>query len=47
MIFDGDNFIDIKPYRVKAVDTNGAGDMFAGSFLYGITNELIMRQRAS
>ena len=40
MIFDGDTFIDIEPYRVKAVDTNGAGDMFAGSFLYGITNEL-------
>ena len=39
MIFDGDTFIDIEPYRVKAVDTNGAGDMFAGSFLYGITNE--------
>ena len=40
MIFDGDTFIDIEPYQVKAVDTNGAGDMFAGSFLYGITNEL-------
>ena len=40
MIFDGDTFIDIEPYRVKALDTNGAGDMFAGSFLYGITNEL-------
>lgn len=40
MIFDGDTFIDIEPYEVKAVDTNGAGDMFAGAFLYGITNEL-------
>ncbi|MEX0607814.1 MAG: adenosine kinase [Balneolaceae bacterium] len=38
MIFDGDTFIDIEPYSVKAVDTNGAGDMFAGAFLYGITN---------
>jgi len=38
MIFDGDTFIDIEPYEVKAVDTNGAGDMFAGAFLYGITN---------
>ncbi|MBL3657685.1 adenosine kinase [Fulvivirga sediminis] len=37
-IFDGDTFIDIEPYEVKAVDTNGAGDMFAGAFLYGITN---------
>jgi len=38
MIWDGDTFIDIEPYKVKAVDTNGAGDMFAGAFLYGITN---------
>ena len=38
MIWDGDTFIDIEPYRVKAVDTNGAGDMFAGAFLYGVTN---------
>ena len=24
--------------KVKAIDTNGAGDMFAGTFLYGITH---------
>jgi len=38
IIFDGETFIDIEPYPVKAVDTNGAGDMFAGAFLYGITH---------
>jgi sugar/nucleoside kinase (ribokinase family) len=38
MIWDGDTFIQIEPYKVKAIDTNGAGDMFAGSFLYGITH---------
>ncbi len=38
MIFDGDTFIDIEPYKVSAVDTNGAGDLFSGAFLYGITN---------
>lgn len=38
MIYDGDTFIDIEPYDVKAIDTNGAGDMYAGAFLYGITN---------
>ncbi len=38
MIFDGDTFVDIEPYDVNAIDTNGAGDMFAGAFLYGITN---------
>lgn len=38
MIYDGDTFIDIEPYKVQAIDTNGAGDLFAGAFLAGITN---------
>ncbi len=38
IIYDGDTFIDIEPYPVKAIDTNGAGDMFAGAFLFAITN---------
>lgn len=38
MIFDGDTYIDIEPYDVKAIDTNGAGDIYAGAFLYGITH---------
>ncbi len=38
ILFDGDTFIDIEPYKVDAVDTNGAGDMFAGAFLYGISH---------
>lgn len=38
MIFDGNTYIDIEPYPVKAVDSNGAGDMYAGAFLYAITN---------
>lgn len=38
MVYDGEQFIDIAPYRVDAIDTNGAGDLFAGAFLYGITN---------
>ncbi len=36
IIWDGDTFIDIEPYPVKAVDTTGAGDMFSGAFLYSI-----------
>lgn len=36
MIYDGDTFIDIEPYLVEAIDSNGAGDMYAGAFLYGI-----------
>ncbi len=38
IIFDGDTFIDIESFPVKAVDTNGAGDMFAGAFLFAITH---------
>ncbi len=38
MIFDGVTFIEIEPYAVKAVDTNGAGDMYAGAFLFAITH---------
>ncbi len=37
LVFDGTTFIDIAPYTAQAVDTNGAGDMFAGAFLYGLT----------
>lgn len=38
LIFDGDTYINIEPYQVKAIDTNGAGDMFSGAFMYGITH---------
>lgn len=38
ILYDGDTFIDIEPYPVDALDTNGAGDMFAGAFLYGISH---------
>jgi len=29
--------VAIPPHRVQAVDSNGAGDMFAGAFLYAIS----------
>jgi len=29
---------NIDPVKVQAIDTNGAGDMFAGAFMYGLTN---------
>ena len=38
VIFDGNALIEVAPYPVKAIDTVGAGDMFAGAFLYGITH---------
>ena len=37
LTFDGTELAEIPPHRVDAVDTNGAGDMFAGAFLYAIT----------
>ncbi|MDB3993551.1 adenosine kinase [Gammaproteobacteria bacterium] len=37
LLFDGENHINISANKAVAVDTNGAGDMFAGAFLYGIT----------
>lgn len=38
LLFDGKHMVEISPHEVKAVDSNGAGDMFAGAFLYGITH---------
>jgi sugar/nucleoside kinase (ribokinase family) len=38
LIYDGESFIEVAPYAVKAVDTNGAGDMYAGAFLFAITH---------
>lgn len=38
LIFDGNNFIEIPPHLVSAIDTNGAGDMYAGAFLYAVTH---------
>ena len=37
VLFDGEQLINVDAHKVNAVDTNGAGDMFAGAFLYAIT----------
>ncbi len=37
-IWDGANLIDVEGHNVKAIDTTGAGDMYAGAFLYGLTH---------
>lgn len=44
LVFDGENEASIEPYPTQALDTNGAGDMFAGAFLYGITNGMDFAQ---
>jgi len=44
LLFDGLGLIEVKPKKVKAIDTLGAGDMFAGAFLYGLTQGMSFHQ---
>ncbi len=37
VVFDGENLLEVAGYPVKAIDTVGAGDSYAGAFLYGLT----------
>lgn len=38
LVIEAGQVIDVPAAKVKAIDTNGAGDMFAGTFLYGVTH---------
>jgi len=38
IIIEGDACTEVPATKVKAVDTNGAGDMYAGAFLYAVTH---------
>jgi len=38
LVFDGEKLCDIPAKKVTAVDTNGAGDIYAGAFLHGLTH---------
>lgn len=40
LLFDGDTEIEIEPSKVTAIDTLGAGDMFAGAMLYGLSRDM-------
>ncbi|MDJ0779895.1 MAG: adenosine kinase [Gammaproteobacteria bacterium] len=44
LVYDGISLIEIAPHAVDAVDTLGAGDMFAGAFLYGLTQDMSYTQ---
>lgn len=37
LVWDGQELIEIAAHNVEPLDTVGAGDMFAGAFLYGLT----------
>jgi len=37
IVLEGDKQTEVPAASVKAIDTNGAGDMFAGAFLYAVT----------
>lgn len=40
VLFNGVETMDIEANQVRAIDTLGAGDMFAGAFLYGLSREM-------
>lgn len=40
LVVDNERQVHIPGVKVKAVDTNGAGDMFAGAMLYGLTQNM-------
>jgi sugar/nucleoside kinase (ribokinase family) len=44
LVYDGKTLYEIASHAVTAVDSNGAGDSFAGAFLYGITHGMQHQQ---
>jgi hypothetical protein len=44
IIMHGGEAIPIEGAAVEAVDTTGAGDMYAGALLYGVTNGMDWKQ---
>ncbi len=47
LVISGDDMVHVPAVPTQAVDTNGAGDMFAGAFLYGITHGMGQAQAAA
>ncbi|MCW8851650.1 MAG: adenosine kinase [Gammaproteobacteria bacterium] len=44
VVYDGSELIDIDAHPVTAIDSNGAGDLFAGAFMYGLTRGMSFEQ---
>ena len=46
VVYDGSDFHQVPADKVDVIDTNGAGDMYAGAFLYGLTHDMNFVQSA-
>lgn len=46
LIYDGEKMHRIPAPTVDVIDTNGAGDMYAGAFLYGLTHNMSFAESA-
>ena len=44
ILYDGTELIEITAHKVEAIDTLGAGDLFAGAFLYGQSQGMSFNQ---
>lgn len=44
IVFDGNELLEIAPHSVNAIDTLGAGDMFAGAFMYALSQGMNYQQ---
>ena len=47
LVIEGQRITTVAATPVKAIDSNGAGDMFAGAFLYAVTHGLTTAQAAA
>jgi sugar/nucleoside kinase (ribokinase family) len=43
-IWDGTSFISVAAFPAKPIDTTGAGDIYSGAYLYGVTSGLSRTQ---
>jgi sugar/nucleoside kinase (ribokinase family) len=47
LVAQGSNRLEIEAHRVEAIDTTGAGDLWAAGFLYGINHGLTLEHSAN